>query len=423
MNGADEVTRRNVIKAFAAGCLGVTVGDLAVAAESESGSPPPVGKKADAVIYIYMAGGMSHLDTFDPKPGTDEQGDMGVIRAANGEQFGQHLPKLADLSKEFAVIRSMNSREGSHERATYLIHTSYPPLPGIEHPSMGAWSVNLAGQRSEEIPNYIVVGSNDRALGSGFMGSKLMPVYLTDPSRGISNVQRRMSDRDFDKTLQLVEIVDSGFQSRYNSSSIDSYNEFYDRTLKLIASQDLAAFDLNQEPRESRDKFGSSRFGQGLLLARRLVQAGSRFIEVVDGGWDMHEDHMGRLEEKLPYVDQGVSALLADLKSNGLLDTTVVALVTEFGRSPEINARAGRDHHAKAWSTLLAGGGIQGGAVVGKTDKAGEEATDEPVSPQDFNATIATAMGLSHDKIVYDTNSGRPFRMSGLNGKPIVSIL
>ena len=420
MNRADEPTRRHIVKTMAAGCLGVTF--LESLSNHSANAAPSSRKKANAVIYISLDGGMSHLDTFDPKPGKAEMGKTSVIRAANGEQFGNGLPEMAKAAREFAIIRSMNSKEGSHSRATYLIKKSYPVLPGVSHPSMGGWAVKLAGERNAEIPNYVIIGSNGRRGDAGFMGSRYMPTFLGDPNRGIANVRRGVSPDDFNQTLGLIDKIDSGFRARYTSNAVDSYNEFYDRALKLMASKDLSAFDLTKEPANVRNSFGRSRFGQGLVLARRLVQAGARFVEVADNGWDMHNNIADRLDAKLPNVDTGVAALLADLKSHGLLDTTLVALVTEFGRKPQLDSSGGRGHWPKAWSTLLAGAGVRGGAVYGKTDARGAAPVDNPVSPQDFNATIARAMGIEPDKMIYDPNTGRPFRMGGIAGKPIEAL-
>lgn len=418
---SNELTRRQFVTAAASAYLGVSVLGHGATAWAQT---PSSASKAKRVIYLYMAGGMSHMDTFDPKPGTAEQGPIKAINTSvPGVQMGEYLPQLAKRMNKLALIRSMNSREGSHERGTYLVHTSYPPLGGIEHPAVGAWSLRLAGPLNKTLPNYVVVGGRE-AAGSGYMGPKFSPAIIGNPLMGLQNVGRpsHIADVDYAKTLSLIDELDADFRTRYRSNRINSYTDFYERAVQLMASDDVKAFDITQEPDDVRKKYGDNYFGQGLLLARRLVEKDVRFIEVNFGGWDMHVNHQQALQGRLPTVDQGVSTLIDDLDSKGLLKDTLVVIATEFGRTPRISDRNGRDHWPAAWSTLLAGGGVQGSAVYGKTDAKAEKVTENGVTPQDFNATIAYALGVQHDQVVHDETSGRPFRMGGIEGKPVTAI-
>ncbi len=295
-----EPSRRQFVTAAAASYLGVSVlghGSRVWAAE------PATSAKAQSVIYIYMSGGMTHLDTFDPKPGTPEQGKIAAIKTAvPGIQIGEMLPKIAGEMKDISLIRSMNSREGSHERGTYLVHTGYPPLSGIEHASVGAWTLKLAGPRNKSIPNFVQVGGTPLGSGAGFMGAAYSPAIIGDPKSGLQNVTRptAASDSDYAKTLSLIDELDTDFRDRFNSSKITAYNDFYSRAVSLMSSEDIKAFDLKNESESTQQRFGMNQLGQGLLLARRLVEAGVRFIEVEFGGWDMHNNHTEALAGRLP---------------------------------------------------------------------------------------------------------------------------
>ena len=417
----NEPSRRNFIATAAAGYLGVNIVGNGTRGWAKT---PTSSAKAQSVIFIYMSGGMTHLDTFDPKPGTPEQGPVKAIKTnVKGIQIGEYLPKLAKHMDKMALIRSMNSREGSHERGTYLVHTGYAPLGGVLHPAVGAWSLRLAGALNKTIPNYVVVGGRN-ATSSGFMGPSYSPAIIGDPLKGLQNVQRpsHIADVDYAKTLNLIEEMDSDFRKRYRSKTITAYNEFYEKAISLMASEDVKAFDVTMEDEATRKSYGDNFFGRGLLLGRRLVESGVRFVEVNLGGWDMHNNHQQALQGKLPDVDTGISALLTDLENRGLLDSTLVVLATEFGRTPKISQRNGRDHWSKAWSTFMAGGGVRGGQVYGGTDKGGYKVTRDGVTPPDFNATIAHALGVKYDLIIYDDSSGRPFRMGGLKGNPVTAI-
>jgi hypothetical protein len=375
-----------------------------------------------------MAGGMSHLDTFDVKPGRDVQGPVEAIGSKGDFQISQYLPKTAEVADNMCVINSMSSTQGAHEQGQYMLHSSYSQRGTITHPSIGSWVVRLKGRQNETLPGFVSVGGNPKNATSGFMSAEYTGVPLGRPNEGLKDSKRAhsVSEENFDKRLAIADALNRKFHEKYNVPQIKAYESLYDEAVKLMKSSDLKAFDINEEPEAVRSKFGDNNFGQGCLLARRLVQAGVRFVEVTLGGWDTHYDNFTAVEARASQLDQGYSALIKDLAAKGLLDSTLVVIATEFGRSPNIVSEHnnGRDHHPACFSTVMAGGGIKGGMKYGKSDRDGDRPDENPVTLQDFNATIAHALGLDHSQVIYSP-SGRPFRMGGADeslGKPLTSI-
>ncbi|MEM1062004.1 MAG: DUF1501 domain-containing protein [Planctomycetota bacterium] len=381
----------------------------------------PGGGKAKAVIYVMNAGAMSQLDSFDPKPDSDVQGNADVIGTAiPGVQVSGYFPESAKRLDRVAVVRSLTTTTGAHDQARYLMRTSYREIASIRHPSMGVWAERFLGKgRAKDLPASVTVSAANRHPGAGFLPTSFSPLPVGDPDRGVENTSppEYVTDDSLRRRLTLIDKFDQGFREQFPHPSVSAYSTFYDEAVKLMSGGDLAAFDLEKEPAAIRDAYGRNKLGQGLLLARRLVQAGVRFIEVENNGWDMHSDVDGRMREKGPELDQGFAALLDDLQSQGMLDDTLVVLTTEFGRKPGINDRAGRDHHPGAFSSLLAGGGIRGGEVFGETDKEARSVEDGHVTPQDFNATIAAALGLPLSEEIISP-SGRPFTVTDA-GEPL----
>ncbi len=376
------------------------------------------------VIYLMMRGAMSHIDTFDPKPGRDEQGETGVIATAvPGLRFGEHLPQLAALADRLAVIRSLTTETGAHEQGTYLLRTSYAQINSLRHPSLGSWAVHVLGKRSRDLPGYVLVGNGNEHPGCGFLDPAVTPVPLADPDRGLENIARPayLSQGNFERRLALADRIDRDFKQHEAGRQIEAYDRMYVDAVRLMGSGDLAAFDISRENTQTRERYGHSRLGQGCLLARRLVESGVRCVEVEMGGWDMHRDLWEELPEKAGELDTAAAALIADLENRGLLATTLVVLATEFGRSPEVNGNAGRDHHPAVFSCVLAGAGVKPGVVHGSSDARGHSPDRDAVSVGDFNATIAAAAGLPWEKEFVAPN-GRPFKI-GHDGKPIEAVL
>jgi hypothetical protein len=418
----DTLSRREVFGRVARATLGVGL----VPAISRQLEAAVDGKKPHAknIIYLMMQGAMSHLDTFDPKPGRDEQGETKTIPTKTpGIVFGQSLEKLAGLSDRLAVVRSLTTETGAHEQGQYLMRTSYPMINSIRHPAFGSWAVHAMGKISKDLPSYVLVGNGNDHPGAGFLDPSLTPVPVADPTKGLENTvrPRYLSEKNFDRRLALADRIDRDFKQRYAGQQLDAYNQLYKDAVRLMGSVDLQAFDIAQEKPEVRDRYGDSKIGLGCLLARRLVESGVRCVEVEFGSWDMHRDVFEEMDEKGSQLDRAMGTLIEDLETRGLLDSTLVVLATEFGRTPRINENAGRDHHPGVFSCVLAGAGVQGGAVYGQSDERGFRPDKDPVSVADFNTTIAAACGLPYEKEFHAPN-GRPFKIGG-GGKPISAVL
>jgi hypothetical protein len=423
----DALARRAFLGRAAGVAFGLTLLDepaMRRTMAAEGAAPAAGSAGAGSVIYLMMRGAMSHIDTFDPKPGREEQGDTKAIgTAVPGLQFGEHLPRLAGLADRMAVIRSLTTETGAHEQGTYLMRTSYPQLNSIRHPSFGSWAVHVLGKRSRDLPGYVLVGNGNEHPGCGFLDPAVTPVPLADPQRGLQDIDRPayLSQANFERRLALAERIDRDFKQRYAGRQIEAYDRMYADAVRLMGSGDLAAFDITREDAQTRERYGRSRLGQGCLLARRLVESGVRCVEVEMGGWDMHRDLWDELPEKVGELDTAMAALLTDLEARGLLRSTLVVLATEFGRSPKINENAGRDHHPAVFSCVLAGAGVKPGVVHGASDARGHAPDRDAVSVADFNATIASACGLPWEREFVAPN-GRPFRI-GNDGKPVAAVL
>lgn len=422
MNRLDDLSRRRFISGIAGSALGV-FGMPLLARAQDAGKIALLPATATRVIYLYMSGGMSHVDTFDPKPGAETMGPSKAIETnAPGVKVGEYFVKTAKQMDKVAVINSMNSNAGAHAQGQYLMHTSYTLRGTIKHPSMGAWLNLMAGKINPTLPGHVSIGGGNLA-SAGFMESRYAPLPLGDPEAGLQNSARPagVSSETFDRRLGRLKELNRDFTQENNSRKVRAYTDMYEEAVKLMSSKDLAAFDLKQEPEKLRQDYGDNAFGQGCLLARRLVEHGVRYVEVNYGGWDTHNQNFEAMEEKCPVLDSGLGTLLEDLQSRGLLKETLVVLATEFGRTPKIREeRMGRDHYPKAFSCLLAGGGIKGGRTYGATDPTGQEVVSDMVKIPELNATIAHALGLPLDHVV-TAPSGRPFKVAD-KGTPIKAL-
>ena len=425
LRALDSLSRRDLLGRAARAAFGLTLLDGLAGRLARDGSRlPAAGAGGVNVIYLMMRGAMSHLDTFDPKPGRDEQGETKPIATAlPGVQFGEHLPKLAGRADRLAVIRSMTTETGAHEQGTYVLRTSYPQINSIRHPAFGSWLVHVQGKQSRDLPGYVLVGNGNEHPGCGFLDPAVTPVPLADPDRGLENIVRPayLTQANFNRRLSLAEQIDADFRRRYAGRQIEAYDQMYADAVRLMGSGDLAAFDISREDEKTRARYGSSRLGQGCLLARRLVESGVRCVEVELGGWDMHRDLWDDLPDKAGQLDDALAALLDDLADRGLLASTLVVLATEFGRSPGVNENAGRDHHPAVFSCVLAGAGVKPGVIHGASDARGHSPDRDAVTVADFNATIAAACGLPWEREFVAAN-GRPFRI-GNSGRPVAAVL
>lgn len=415
-----SLARRDFLGQAARAAFGITLLD-GLAGRRATAAPAAGGTN---VIYLMMRGAMSHIDTFDPKPGREEQGETKAIATKlPGVMFGEHLPLLAGLADRLAVIRSLTTETGAHEQGTYLMRTSYAQLNSIRHPAFGSWALHVLGKRSRDLPGYVLVGNGNEHPGCGFLDPAVTPVPLADPERGLENIARPayLSQANFERRLSLAERIDGDFKRHYAGRQIEAYDQMYADAVRLMGSGDLAAFDISKEDAATRERYGRSRLGQGCLLARRLVESGVRCVEVEMGGWDMHRDLWEELPEKVGELDTAMAALIEDLAARGLLGSTLVVLATEFGRTPKVNENAGRDHHPAVFSCVLAGAGVKPGVVHGASDAAGRLPDRDAVSVADFNATIAAACGMPWEKEFVAPN-GRPFKI-GNDGTPVAAVL
>jgi hypothetical protein len=425
-NRLNPLARREFVLRTAQTALGVSVMssmlDGARAAETAQGGPGSPGfGKAKKVIFLWMNGGMTHIDTWDPKTG-DTKGPTDPIKGKGQVDFlGGTMENMAKVSDKITIVRSMSSKTGVHEAGTYIMKTGYEPRGTIVHPCMGSWASNFLGRiKGVTLPDSVVVNSGSSYPGSGFFPPALSPVPISNPETGLQNIRPSTDDGQFQKRLSLMNEFDSSFRKKFQSEDVKAYTEFYDETMKLMKSEDLKAFDLSNEPAATREKYGRNSFGQGALLARRLVQAGVRYVEVQFGGWDMHNNIDTALNGTGATMDKVFAALIEDLAATGLLESTMVVMGSEFGRTPDVNENEGRDHYPLAYSTVFAGGGVKGGYTYGATDKDGRRVADKQVSPSDFQATIGHAMGLPVDEVVMSP-SNRPFTV-GDKGAPVLDI-
>ncbi len=427
---SEEQTRREFILGAAKSYLGVSLGaGLGISTTSSlfAQEKKTTGAKAESVIFLNMQGGMSHLDTFDPKPSRKEiQGPVEAIPTnVDGIQISEFLPKTAQIMDNCCVIHSMTSTQGAHEQGQYLLHSSYTPRGTVLHPAMGSWVQRYRGRKNPDIPGYVAIGGSPKASSAGFFGARYSGVPIGNPSDGLKNSTRASSvtEKDFNRRLALSNKLNQDFSHKFPHPTITEYDKLYDEAVRLMKSKDLKAFDLTQESTAMKTSYGSGNFSQGCLLARRLVEHGVRYIEVTYNGWDTHYDNFTKVEEKCAVLDTAYSALVKDLKSKGLLETTLIIIGTEFGRSPQIvpEHQNGRDHHPSCYSFVLAGGGIKGGMIHGATDSKGMRVKANPVEPQNVNATMAHLMGIDGNMVI-TSPSGRPFTIANKH-KAISEIL
>jgi hypothetical protein len=422
-----EITRRDFAAKTASSLLGVGLLGQSMTSKSfaafEHSSKLKQVPTAKNVIYLYMSGGQTHLDTWDPKPGTATGGPTKAIKtSADGVQLAENLPLTAQQMHHGTVIRSLTSTQGAHEQGNYMMHTSYELRGTIRHPGMGAWLNVFQGGGNSTLPNYVYIGNDSRHPGAGFFPAAQAPLFVNNPEAGLKNVkiQPGLTEDKFNARLKLADELDSDFRSTFKHRNVKAYADMYDDAIAMMRSEDLKAFDLTDEAPDLRASYGREAFGQGCLLARRLVERGVRFVEVSLGGWDTHNANFVAVPERCETLDKGLSTLLSDLHNRGLLKDTLVVLTTEFGRTPDINQNVGRDHYPKAFSAAMWGGGVKGGHIHGATDAEGREVVADKVKIEDMNASIAYALGLPLDQVIYSP-SKRPFTIAD-KGQPLTSV-
>lgn len=349
-----------------------------------------------AMILLWMAGGPSQFETFDPKPNTSSAGDKKAIKTAvSGIDVSEDWTNTAKVMSDIALIRSMTNKEGNHQRATYQMHTGYVPSGSVKHPSLGSNITREIGNRELDIPSIVSVGATE---GAGFLGVDFEPFNVTNPGNIPSNVAATVPHSRYQKRLGLLGRLETEFASRGGEVVVENHYKIYDKASSLVLSPQTKVFDLSEESDSLRQQYGENNFGKGCLLARRLVEAGSTFIEVRSNGWDNHFDLTDTLTPRAQEVDAGMAALITDLKQRGMLDNTLVVWMGEFGRTPKINARAGRDHYPRVFNAAVAGGGVKGGQVIGSSTADGSAVQDRPVNVTDLFASICHSLKVNPKK-------------------------
>jgi hypothetical protein len=389
---------------------------------------PATARRDLSVIHLWLTGGMSQLDTFDPKPDTDTRYRSQfkpISTKASGIQISEQLPRTARVANKFVVIRSMTHRQAAHEAACNLILSGHDPLPTIQHPALQTVIAKELGPRNELPAVVSIPGATGSWEKAGFLGPQFNPFNAGNPNSD----QFKVRDMDLpmgvdwsrmDHRRSLLAVVDEKFRKLDTTGICAGMDAYYQTAFGLMHSEKAKkAFQISDEPEPLREKYGRTSLGQGALLARRLVESGVRFVTVSRGfnTWDHHKDIFPLLSNDfLPELDRAFATLIEDLDQRGMLDSTLVIVTGEFGRTPEINAMGGRDHWPNAFSMAMAGGGITGGRVLGETDDKGMFVKDHPVEIPDLVATIYKKLGIDYNK-EYISNIGRPIKLS--QGKPI----
>ena len=417
MNGQGVIGRRGFLRGIALGAAGlssVSFTDLMALQAAE------LRKRQMACILLWMAGGPSQMETFDPKPGTANGGDTKAIdTAVPGIKIANGWNKVAGVMNDVAIIRSMTNKEGNHQRATYQLHTGYAPTGTVKHPNIGCVVANELGDAKFDLPHIVSIGSG--TVGAGLLGVSLEPFVVQDPNKPPANVIPTVAGQRFSRRLNLLHALEhSGFEMTGGADRVKDHTALYRQTANMVLSPRMKAFDLSDENPKVRAAYGENAFGQGCLLARRLVQAGVTFVEVRSNGWDTHQQSAERVAKNAGTVDPGFASLVADLKSKGMLERTLVVWMGEFGRTPKINPSAGRDHFPRVFNVALAGGGVKGGQVIGASSAEGTEVKDHPVAVNDLLTSICHTLKIDPAKENMSA-VGRPIKI--VNGGKVVTQL
>jgi hypothetical protein len=405
-------TRRGFLATAGLTLLGT---QLARAAEAEK-------KPAKSVIVLWMAGGPSQLETFDPKPGTNiAAGSLARDTSVKGVQLAAGFEQLADQMHHVALVRSLWSQEGDHERGTYALKTGYRPEPTLIRPSLGAVVCHALPSEGVEIPRHISILPGQWPARGGFLGAEFDAFKVYDPAEKVPDVIPQVSPDRFAERLRDLEVVEDAFaRGRGNRVSATGHKDTMERACRMMSSEQLKAFDVSREPAALRKEYGETPLGRGCLAARRLLEVGVRCVEVTLEGWDTHAKNHELVAKQVNVLDPAFAALLRDLKTRDMLKDTVVVCMGEFGRTPVVNALGGRDHWPHNFTAALAGGSVRGGTVVGESDPEGGKMPKDRVPVANLHATILKALGIEWDKQLRSPTGQRVVRSEG---KPIGEVL
>jgi hypothetical protein len=444
-----RISRRGLLRLSAAGIAAHSASGWLGALAADAAADP---SRRRACILLWMSGGPSQMDTFDLKPGHENGGTFKAIdTSVPGIKISEHLPRLAREMNDVAVIRSMSTKEGDHSRATYNLRTGYLPQGPIQYPALGSLVAKELASDDGELPGFVSIAPfrfiSPGAYSPGFLGPEYAPLVVGEvdiasiqngsqtygPELKVDDLGRPagVSRAQADARLALLDGLEGDFAARNAGASAVTHRTAYARAVRLMRSAAVNAFDLEREDPRLRDAYGRSAFGQGCLLARRLVQQGVPFVEVTLSGvpgqtggldWDTHQRNFDAVRQLSAVLDPAWSTLLRDLRAHGLLDSTLVVWMGEFGRTPKINPQGGRDHFPNAWTTVLCGGGIKGGQVVGRTSADGTKVEEREVSVPDLLATVCRGLGVDPQKQNM-SDVGRPIRIVDPKAKPITELL
>ena len=409
-----KLSRRAMMGATSASILGFSIRDLLAYSGKDHEA------KAEHVILFWNGGGMSHIDTWDPKPGRPTQGEFSPINtSAPGVQISEIFPKLSKQMHNAALIRSIAGTQGAHGRASYNLQTSYLPGPNLRHPGVGSVVVHELDNNSD-LPPYITISG--QAPRASYLGQKCEAYYVAAPGEkdpylafpsGISQVRG-------DRRLEQLAKFNQRFLDKKNDTRLTSTQTSIEDAVRLMRSPALEAFELDKVDSTTLERYGDTNFGRGALMAKRLVEKGVRFVQVNRGGFDTHSNNFQAMSNHGEVMDPALASLVEDLSESGMLEKTMVIMLSEFGRTPRINDNAGRDHWASVFSCFMAGGGIKGGQVIGSSDEDGAMPKDRPVEVADIHATMCHAMGIDHEKEVM-TPLLRPMKLVD-NGSPVMEL-
>jgi hypothetical protein len=401
----NHVSRRDFVRYVSAGSVAAgTLGfqDLMAAKAKE------LRKQGKSMILMFMQGGPSQFETFDPKPGISTGGPTKSIKTAvSGIEIAQGWEKTAAAMKDITLIRSMTNREGNHRRAAYQARTGYLPSGSVKHPSLAA---NIAKQIADpefDLPSVVGIG---RSQGAGFLGVDYEPFLVANAGRLPNNVATTVPEPRYQRRLGLLNRLENDFAASGGKTVVENHRRIYEKASKMVLSSSVKAFDISDESAALKAKYGDNNFGRGCLLARRLVESGVTFVEISSNGWDTHNDNFNRINTLAGQVDPAFAALVTDLKDRGRLDDTLVVWMGEFGRTPRVNPRTGRDHYPRVFNMAVAGGGVKGGQVIGASNKTGTAVADRPVTVPDLLCSFCHSVKIN-PRIENISPLGRPMKI------------
>ncbi len=406
-NADGVLSRRSFLRTAAVGAASVGIFDALTLHAQE------LRRRQMSCVLLFMRGAPSQFETFDPKPGHANGGPTTAVQTAvPGISIASTWTNVAREMGDISIIRSMNNREGEHQRATYLMHTGYIPAGGVRHPSIGSLVANEIAPRDFDLPHFVSVGNRFSTIGSGFLGMQVSPFVVSDPNQMPNNTQLPgdSTQARFSRRLNLMQDLEQDFAESGGEARVRDHRAIVNSAANMVRSPRLQAFDLSRETAATRDRYGRTTFGQGCLLAKRLVETGVTFVEVELNGWDTHQNNFETTTRLSRQADAGFASLVSDLRASGRLDRTLVIWMGEFGRTPRINANNGRDHYPRAFSVAMAGGGVRGGRVIGSTSAGGNDIANRPVGVADLFCTFCHALGVDPRK-ENQTPIGRPIRI------------